>query len=238
MELYARGCFRRWKRPSIFTGSSWPLTLRSPRQKCCCLATRSLTSLDAWGLTWKPTGGLLTLHHRIENRRNWAHSISLAPLLQWARQSYHWYEPTLNSRLRPSIGSTMTSVIIGSIPETGPRFYSKTSMYEQVPTTTLGFTLWVILEQDKWMRMDNACWSSVVTTASVSTTSTSKLSIITECPGYTPDQIIGINSTTSLRGGLSYSVSSLTQPLQFTAVTLTTLWCTAKWNCSQRKPTI
>lgn len=150
------GCFRRWKRPSIFAGSSWPLTLRSPSQKCCCLATRWLTSLDAWGLTWKPTGGSITLHHRIEDRRNCAHSISLAPLLQWARQSYHWYEPTLNSRLRPSIGSTMTSVIIGSIPETGPRFYSKTLMYEQVPTTTLGLTLWVILEQDRWMRMDNA----------------------------------------------------------------------------------
>ena len=87
-------------------------------------------------------------------------------------------------------------------------------MYEQVPTTTLGFTLWVILEQDKWMRMDNACWGSVVTTASVSTTSTSKLSIITECPGYTADQIIGINATTSLQRGLPYPVSSLTQPLQ------------------------
>ena len=36
-----------------------------PRPKCCCLATRSLTSLDAWGLRWKPTGGLITLHHGI-----------------------------------------------------------------------------------------------------------------------------------------------------------------------------
>ena len=115
------------------------------------------------------------------------------------------YEPTLNFRLRP-----MTSAIIGSIPETGPRFYSKTSMYEWVPTSTLGLTVWVILEQDKWMRMDNACWRSVVTTASVSTTSTSKPSIITECPGYTPDQVIGINATTSLQGGKAY-----TQPSQY-----------------------
>jgi len=39
------------------------------------------------------------------------------------------YSPRLDSRLRPSIGSTMTSAIIESIPERGPRFYSETSMY-------------------------------------------------------------------------------------------------------------
>ena len=212
VELYARGCFRRWKRPSIFTGSSWPLTLRSPRPKCCCLATRSLTSLDAWGLRWKPTGGSITFHHRI-----WKGQRELS--------SFYLFSAT------PPIGPSVSSLVRTHAKlqaETKHRLYDDLSLHRKysrdrttflledfnVPTTTLGFTLWVILEQDKWMRMDNACWSSVVTYASLSTTSTAKLSVIAKCPGYTADQIIGINATTSLQRGLPYPVSSSTQPLQ------------------------
>ena len=73
---------------------------------------------------------------------------------------------------------------------------------------TLGLTVWIISEPEKWTKLDNTWCSCLVAIASVSVTRISTWSLITECAGDTLNQNIGISSTTSSHGELSYHVSS------------------------------
>ena len=141
------------------------------------------------------------------DRRNWTLSISSAPLLQWACQSHHCL---LTQARLPA--------------ETKHRSYRDLSHHRKYPRgedhvftrrlqCTSGYQPWLLslLSLSFWKRINEWKWTTAVGALFsppplCQRTSAQRLSIITECPGYTPDQIIGIKSTTSLHGELSYPV--------------------------------
>ena len=72
-------------------------------------------------------------------------------------------------------------------------FYSETSVQEWGVTETYGQPAWVIMEWERWMRMDNGYWNSVAYTTFGWPTLSSRQSPIKKYHGDTQDLVTGAN---------------------------------------------